>query len=249
MKQIFPLSRIIITAFFLVLVFSLSSSYAFIRPVVTCLPVTGTPPVIDGNFNPGEWPASPQLTISSPIQSDIYCMNDSTNLFFLVDAVGDQTSDSGSSCDECLLWFGFGSGLVEAEIWTLNGGGSNLPAGSSAAIGFNTSPNDSSHSHRIYEFRIPLSSINVSPGQLIDFSSPSVNNKTCGGASMPFDGSTGNDNVWPPNLNINDQTTYGSLQLDPATQSIPTLNEWGMIIFMVIAALGSIYYMRRLKRT
>jgi hypothetical protein len=26
---------------------------------------------------------------------------------------------------------------------------------------------------------------------------------------------------------------------------IPTMNEWGMMIFMILAGLGSIYYMRR----
>ena len=30
--------------------------------------------------------------------------------------------------------------------------------------------------------------------------------------------------------------------------SVPTMNEWGMIAFMVLAGLGSVYYMRRLKR-
>lgn len=29
---------------------------------------------------------------------------------------------------------------------------------------------------------------------------------------------------------------------------IPTLNEWGMIIFMTLAGLGAVYYMRRQKR-
>ena len=28
---------------------------------------------------------------------------------------------------------------------------------------------------------------------------------------------------------------------------VPTMNEWGMIIFMVLAGLGSVYYMRRKK--
>lgn len=29
---------------------------------------------------------------------------------------------------------------------------------------------------------------------------------------------------------------------------IPTMNEWGMIIFMILAGIGSIYYLRRYKR-
>lgn len=30
--------------------------------------------------------------------------------------------------------------------------------------------------------------------------------------------------------------------------SIPTMNEWGMIIFMVFAGIGSVYYLRRQRR-
>jgi hypothetical protein len=32
------------------------------------------------------------------------------------------------------------------------------------------------------------------------------------------------------------------------TFSVPTMNEWGMILFMLFAGFGSIYYMRRQKR-
>jgi len=30
--------------------------------------------------------------------------------------------------------------------------------------------------------------------------------------------------------------------------AIPTMNEWGMIIFMVLAGLGAVYYLRRQRR-
>lgn len=48
---------------------------------------------------------------------------------------------------------------------------------------------------------------------------------------------------------LGDFTTCGpdTCQLTPAT-AIPTMNEWGMIIFMVLAGLGSIYYLRRQRR-
>jgi hypothetical protein len=264
MKQIFPLSRIIITALLLILVFSLSYSYATVPPVVTCLPVTGTPPVIDGVISPGEWPTSPQLTLLSPpypIATNFYCMNDVTNLYILVDAIGDTTDDDTQSpcaannlshCDECLLVFGGAnqSSRLTAEVWgkagDILGTNPHFPANAQVAIGFN--------SHRFYEWKIPLSSISAAPGQTIDFSSP----KLCKGvgtgdpcyyqASMPYDGSTGNDNGWPSGVDAYDKSTWGQIQLDPATQSIPTLNEWSMIIFMVIAALGSIYFLRRRQR-
>jgi hypothetical protein len=30
--------------------------------------------------------------------------------------------------------------------------------------------------------------------------------------------------------------------------AVPTMNEWGMIIFMALAGLGAAYYLRRQKR-
>lgn len=38
-------------------------------------------------------------------------------------------------------------------------------------------------------------------------------------------------------------------RLDPAPDPIPTMTEWGLIIFIVLAGIGSIYYLRRMKRT
>ena len=32
------------------------------------------------------------------------------------------------------------------------------------------------------------------------------------------------------------------------TEAVPTMSEWGMIIFMVLAGLGAVYYMRRQRR-
>ncbi|HXX80638.1 MAG TPA: DNRLRE domain-containing protein [Thermodesulfovibrionales bacterium] len=35
---------------------------------------------------------------------------------------------------------------------------------------------------------------------------------------------------------------------DPIAFSVPTMTEWGMIIFMILAGLGSVYYLRRRRR-
>ena len=35
--------------------------------------------------------------------------------------------------------------------------------------------------------------------------------------------------------------------LQPAT--VPTLSEWGMIVFVVLAGFGAVYYLRRQRRT
>jgi hypothetical protein len=34
----------------------------------------------------------------------------------------------------------------------------------------------------------------------------------------------------------------------PQPTDIPTLSEWGMVIFMVVAGLGSVYYLRRQRK-
>ena len=53
------------------------------------------------------------------------------------------------------------------------------------------------------------------------------------GSSLNF---TNNPALWPPsNYPVN------------WTISIPTVTEWGMIIFMVLAGLGAVYYLRKQK--
>ena len=42
--------------------------------------------------------------------------------------------------------------------------------------------------------------------------------------------------------------TYITQTAKTAKTAIPTINEWGMIIFMVLAGLGAVYYMRRQRR-
>ena len=43
---------------------------------------------------------------------------------------------------------------------------------------------------------------------------------------------------------------YLLVEYEPAArvQSVPTMTEWGMIIFMAIAGLGSVYYLKRQRR-
>lgn len=59
-------------------------------------------------------------------------------------------------------------------------------------------------------------------------------------------------------LNLNDLSSNPPFGVDnvnviraEGTQqaNIPTMTEWGMIIFMVLAGLGSVYYLRRQRRT
>jgi hypothetical protein len=44
------------------------------------------------------------------------------------------------------------------------------------------------------------------------------------------------------------QPTNPAIEITSSSTSIPTMTEWGMIIFMVLAGIGAIYYMRRQRR-
>jgi len=133
------------------------------------------------------------------LPSYVYFLNDNSNLYVLVDAVGDPT-DSGS--DECLLRFNFVDTL---KISIVSASGTKISNNFNAAIGFSSSPNSASP-HKIYEFCIPFSYINSAPGQTIDFCSPMF--KT---ASMSYDSETGRDNIWPLGLITSDPNTWGQI--------------------------------------
>lgn len=159
---------------------------------------TDTPPTIDGMVMEGEW-SNLQLVMREPdypVEANAYFLNDGSNLYVLVDAIEDITDEAG---DECLLIFDF-----ELQIRVSIQGTSQSPQKSSedfeAVIGFDSSPNRP-EAHKIYEFSIPLSYINLEPGQSIEFCSPWYK----GTASIPFDASGGdvNDNVWPPGIGYN----------------------------------------------
>ena len=174
------------------------------RPVISSSWTT-SPPVIDGNFAAGEW-SNLQITFKSPeypssyvLPTYVYFLNDKTNLYVLVDGVGDTTDSDG---DECLLVFNFVSPI---SIKIEGKSGTKITTGFNAAIGFGSSTNGATP-HKIYEFSIPFSYINALPGQSIDICSPMW--KT---GSMPYDPETNRDNIWPQNLNTEDINTWGLL--------------------------------------
>lgn len=186
----------------LLLVASLPSYCSAVRSVIQSSWTT-TPPVIDGNFLSGEW-SNLQLVFKSPDYPDsyvlptyVYFLNDNSNLYVLVDAVGDHTDSGG---DECLLWFNF---INTVKISIIGASGTKISNNLNAAIGFSSSPNSAS-AHKIYEFCIPFSDINSAAGQNIDFCSPFFKQ-----ASMPYDSETGRDNIWPLGLNVEDPNTWG----------------------------------------
>ena len=58
------------------------------------------------------------------------------------------------------------------------------------------------------------------------------------------DGARGDDDLINNNNVIVDQGGPGR-----GNTAVPTMTEWGMIIFMVLAGLGAVYYIRRKRRT
>jgi hypothetical protein len=258
MKHCYRSAFSVLFALLPALAFGIPSSYAGLN----CVPTTQAP-VIDGTMSPGEWTGTPQLTITSPILTNVYCKNDTQNLYVLVNAMGDTTDDNtvmpcaaapnNSRCDECLLVFGDPDQTTAyvAEVWgkagNIIGTNAHLPVGTEVAIGMN--------SNRFYEWKIPLSSINAVPGQTIDFASPLACKFAGSGefcipqASMPFDGATTNDNVWPAGVNVNDRTTWDTITLAQRIIGIPALNEWGVIVFMILAGLGAVIFLRKRRIT
>lgn len=160
---------------------------------------TSSPPTIDGIFAPGEW-SGPQIVFEAStypasyvLPTYVYFVNDASNLYVMVDAVGD-THDF--STDECLMWFnydGHGFPLNEVKIEGLSGTETTTPF--HAKIGYGSSPNGAVD-HKIYEFSIPLSWLGIAPGQPIQFCSPAYQK----GRSLGYDSSNGKDNIWPIGL-------------------------------------------------
>jgi hypothetical protein len=209
--------------------------------------ITGAPPTVDGVVGANEWPWTPQITITSsyvnpapysavlpdaPAYATIAFTN--TDLYILVDVVGDQTQDTG---DECLFWIRVGSTTYVVDIW---GGGSHDSVGGDRAVGFGTSPNSSTN-HRIYEFRVPLSAMGVTVGQTVGLCSPYFKSSP----SMGFDSTTGHDNIWPPNLDPSNVSTWAALQLNDPPAAIPELTPVGVGLLAILLGLVAVAVLRR----
>jgi len=174
------------------------------RPVIN-VQWTEMPPTVDGTFTEGEW-WNLQIHMTAPsyqIEAFVYFLNDNSNLYVLVDAVGDQTN---SAMDECLLVFGF-QDQVKVEV--IGASGPPSTGRFTAAIGY-VGTSNSLAAHKIYEFKIPFSYIHSEPGLGIDFSSPLSGKHV----SMPYDGDSGRDNVWPAGLQEGNIDTWGILRLE-----------------------------------
>ena len=90
---------------------------------------------------------------------------------------------------------------------------------------------------------------------------PTPDNHTPHWYDFTYDGTTGaeiNGNVvtlhFVDSLRGDNDITSNEIITDPGglgqpITSVPTMNEWGMIIFMVFAGIGSVYYLRRQRRT
>lgn len=210
-----PVLLCVVVLLFTMLVVPVVRSTSADRPVIHSR-WTDTAPSINGAFETGEW-SDPQIVFQAPtypasyvLPTYAYFVNDLSNLYVMVDAVGDKTESVG---DECAFVFNFDSATrVVVFVTAQNGGGQTSTAGVTATAGYGNSPNDGTP-HRIYEFSIPLSLISAMPGQSIDFSSPNVFFKP----SMSYDPETGRDNVWPLNLNYLIEDTWGTLSLDSGT--------------------------------
>jgi hypothetical protein len=200
--------KLLAVSLFALLVLVLPSVSAS-RPVINST-WTATPPTIDGTFQLGEW-SNPQIVFEAPIIAYVYFVNDGSNLYVMVDAVGDDDDDAG---DESLMWFNYdGAGYALNVVMIKGTVGTEITTPFHAVVGFGGSPNSVSPPHKIYEFSIPFSWLNKMPGQPIDFCSPMWKF----GSSISYDGSGGRDNVWPVGIGAPPIPLDSWGQTDPAT--------------------------------
>lgn len=229
------------------------------RPVINSV-WANKPPSMDGMFTPDEWPESPQIAFTVPpynnsyLNASVYVTNDNAKLYVMVDAFGDRTDNWG---DENLIVFP----SAWVEFWGQGGtvctkltGNCHIPKGVMGVVGYSTSPN-SPLKHKIYETSIPLTLLNVTVGQSIDFCSP----KKPLGSSISYDDATGRDNPWPDHLVFavdsggmihTDRNTWGILNLaaHPVPEfSAPTTSTLTIAITLVSITLIRYNHKKRSK--
>lgn len=180
-----------------------------------------TDPVIDGNFNlPTEWNDATILHINSPFEIYVYIKYDSNYLYVCEDTTGDSTNSgvdmgnlmfdtdhNGAPTPEHDDIFSIAPGYGEIHGVDDPGAGYNPVVhcwfdghpGLEGAAGFGSTPN-SVINHRIYEFKIPLTLINVTIGTTLGFAIYVIDDS--GGGSVAF---------WPNGLVFDTLTTWGDL--------------------------------------
>jgi hypothetical protein len=158
---------------------------------------TTTPPIIDGSFSIGEWSDAAVVDLSAVAGNDLgsylYAANNDTHVFLSYDAYGDLTDDVGDAAsvsfdsghdgiptdgvddqfaitgDGTTVHYAYDVGTVSWQVHCSPFDiGLTNHTGLTGAGGFGVSPN-SGTDHRIYEFSIPLSLLNVSVGDTIGF--------------------------------------------------------------------------------
>jgi hypothetical protein len=219
-------------------------------------------PSINGSFDPfsSEWPATYVLKITDQeVDAALYIMNNRQSVFMMVDAasIPSMMDTTEEDQDHCTIYLYFNGKGIRVTVFgdnskmceSTNSPGNPLswsatpcPSSLHAAAGFGTSPDTPGTDHRMYEFAIPLDSIGAATGDTIYFASPSNAID-----SLPFDYNGGAPlyNIWPPGANSAYLTTWGQILLADPPAVIPTINEWGVIIFALLAGVGSVYYLRR----
>jgi hypothetical protein len=220
--------------------------YTPARPILQSI-WTDKAPTINGVSSSGEWF---NLVIfmkppSYPIEAYVYMMNDNNWLYVLVDAVGDTTDDA---YDECLLMFDYDTPTY-IRVNIVGASGTTKSNSYLAAVGYGPSPH-SSGNHKIYEFKIPLSHVNLVPGGSVDFCSPEEKYAP----SIVYDSATGRDNIWPYWLSPSDESTWGLLFASLRTAG-PAVGGYYMevnrlailapYVMFVVGLLGLVYAVKR----
>jgi len=245
-----------------------------------------TVPTIDGSYNPvpGEWEDATLVDLGAlnpqPMKAYGYFKHDVNFLYVLIDVIDDTTNDIE---DESHLDFDTGHDLIASDgaddqFWIYGDGdtyhvvydssgpgyvthcapfdtGLPLHAGLAAAAGMSSSPYGAG-AHRVYEYKIPLALIQVSPGSTIGFGMGATE---WYGIWDESPGPEPDGNCWPisgydDGFGMDD---YGNLVLGPApapvggiavpVNKLSLLTPYLALVGLIGAVTGAVGLMRRRK--
>ena len=233
---------------------------------LTCVaPEASTPPTIDGILSPGEWSSATRYSIyfvpssaHPPDNIEVFLLHNATALFIAFDVQPDNTSDSS---DAGFIFLDLNNnGTQDMRLYFYRNGGryAYLRNGTnctnlvwSAAIGFNTTPQESGRNHTIIEIEITINTADSFSGSssitALPFANSPVGILFSGLGTLAPNWYIGNSTAAPGNPETqHSATTYANLYLGSAPPPFP----WWILILAIgipVAAVAVFWFLQKKK--